>query len=157
MLHIAESATRFSPVEVWESRNPWLVEKMELAPDSGGPGEWRGGVGIDFALGMLEDTFVTTAVERSKNGPWGLAGGLGGRANDAFVVRADGREEHRPKATRISIPEGQLLCLSTGGGGGYGDPARRNPEAVLSDLADGYVTEDYARRHHRHVKLPPSA
>ncbi|MBT8476108.1 MAG: hydantoinase B/oxoprolinase family protein, partial [Alphaproteobacteria bacterium] len=57
MLHIAESATRFTPVEVWETRNPWVVEHMQLAPDSGGPGKWRGGAGIDFRFRMLADTY----------------------------------------------------------------------------------------------------
>ena len=47
-LHVVESATRFSPVEVWEARNPWLLEKVELAPDSGGPGTHRGGLGVDM-------------------------------------------------------------------------------------------------------------
>ncbi|GGB22982.1 hydantoinase B/oxoprolinase family protein [Allosediminivita pacifica] len=155
MLHIAESATRFSPVEVWESRNPWLLEKMELAADSCGPGEWRGGSGIDFAFRMLEDTYVTTSVERTRNGPWGLLGGIGGRANDAVIHRADGSEEHKPKATRISVPKGDLLSLRTGGGGGYGDPASRDPQAVRDDLADGYITEDHARRHYGHVDLGP--
>ena len=155
MLHIAESATRFSPVEVWESRNPWLLEKMELAADSCGPGEWRGGSGIDFAFRMLEDTYVTTSVERTRNGPWGLLGGIGGRANDAVIHRADGSEEHKPKATRIPVPKGDLLSLRTGGGGGYGDPASRDPQAVRDDLADGYITEGHARRHYGHVDLGP--
>ena len=155
MLHIAESATRFSPVEVWESRNPWLLEKMELAADSCGPGEWRGGSGIDFAFRMLEDTYVTTSVERTRNGPWGLLGGIGGRANDAVIHRADGSEEHKPKATRIPVPKGDLLSLRTEGGGGYGDPASRDPQAVRDDLADGYITEGHARRHYGHVDLGP--
>ncbi len=90
MLHISESATRFSPIEVWESRNPWVVEKVELAIDSCGPGEYRGGPGIDFHFRMLEDTYVTTAVERTRNAPWGLEGGGSGRANDAAIIDPDG-------------------------------------------------------------------
>ncbi|QEW20814.1 Acetophenone carboxylase delta subunit [Marinibacterium anthonyi] len=153
MLHISESATRFSPVEVWESRNPWLVEKMELVPDSCGPGEWRGGMGVDFAFRMLEDTYVTTSVERTLNGPWGLQGGIGGRANAVRIERADGTVEASAKATRIPMPKGDLLLLRTGGGGGYGDPARRSADAVKADLDDGYITETYARTHHPQVVL----
>lgn len=146
MLHVAESATRFSPVEVWESRNPWLIERMELDPDSCGPGEWRGGLGVDFHFRMLEDTYVTTSVERTRNGPWGLAGGLGARANSALVERRDGSIESKPKATRIPVPKGDLLRLRTGGGGGYGDPTRRTVDAVRRDLENGYITEGHARR-----------
>ncbi|WP_210526663.1 hydantoinase B/oxoprolinase family protein [Rubellimicrobium arenae] len=148
MLHISESATRFSPVEVWESRNPWLVERMELAQDSCGPGEWRGGLGIDFDFRMLEDTYVTTSVERTKNPPWGLEGGQSARANDALILRQDGTVESRPKHTRIAVRKGDVLRLSTGGGGGFGDPGGRSPEAVRRDLANGYISEEFARRHH---------
>ena len=55
------------------------------------------------------------------------------------------------------MPKGDLLTLRTGGGGGYGDPGDRAPEAVLADLADGYITEDYAKRHHPQVDLTPPA
>jgi N-methylhydantoinase B len=147
MLHISESATRFSPVEVWESRNPWVVEKMELATDSCGPGQYRGGPGIDFHFRMLEDTFVTTAVERTKNAPWGLEGGGSGRPNGAAVINGEVVEE-KPKATRLAARKGGLIRLETGGGGGYGDPKKRPVEAVRKDLLEGYISEDFARRHY---------
>jgi len=148
MLHIAESATRFSPVEVWESRNPWLVERMELVQDSCGPGEWRGGLGIDFDFRMLEDTYVTTVVERTKNPPWGLEGGRSARANNALILRQGGEVEARPKDTRIPVLKGDVLRLSTGGGGGFGDPSARAAEAVRRDLANGYISETHARQHY---------
>ncbi len=148
MLHIAESATRFSPVEVWESRNPWVVEKMELATDSCGPGQYRGGPGIDFHFRMLEDTFVTTAVERTLNPPWGLEGGGSGRPNGAAIITPTGEVLERPKATRLSAAKGGMIRLQTGGGGGYGDPAKRDPEAVRKDLKEGYISEEFARKHY---------
>ena len=148
MLHIAESATRFSPVEVWESRNPWVVEKMELATDSCGPGEYRGGPGVDFHFRMLEDTYVTTAVERTKTPPWGLEGGGTGRPNGAAVITPTGEVIDKPKATRLSAQKGGLIRLNTGGGGGYGDPKLRSVEAVQKDLKAGYITEAFARAHY---------
>lgn len=148
MLHIAESATRFSPVEVWESRNPWVVEKMELAEDSCGPGEYRGGPGVDFHFRMLEDTYVTTAVERTKTAPWGLEGGGSGRPNGAAVITPEGEVIDKPKATRLSAKKGGLIRLRTGGGGGYGDPKQRPVEAVKKDLKAGYITEAFARAHY---------
>jgi N-methylhydantoinase B len=151
MLHIAESATRFSPIEVWETRNPWLIDKMELSQDSCGPGEYRGGPGVDYHFRMLEKSYVTTVVERTKNAPWGLQGGGEARANIAGVRYPDGSYVARPKETRIEIPKDGVLELRTGGGGGYGPPSKRRVEAVRADLRDGYISEAFARRHYPHA------
>ena len=74
-MHHNSAGTRISPIEIWESRNPWLVNKIELAQDSCGAGEFRGGLGLDIEFEMLEETFVTTVVERTKLPPWGINGG----------------------------------------------------------------------------------
>ncbi len=146
MLHIAESATRFTPVEVWETRNPWVVERMELAVDSGGAGQWRGGAGIDFRFRMLADTYATTVFERSEFPPWGLAGGGEGRVNRCELAIAGEAPRDISKATGVLIPRGERLDFFTGGGGGYGPPTARDRAAVEADLADGYITEGFARR-----------
>jgi N-methylhydantoinase B len=151
MLHIAESATRFAPTEVWEAKNPWLVEKIELAPDSCGPGKYRGGLGLDMHFHMLEDAYVTSAVERTKNAPWGLAGGGTGRPNGAALRYPDGTRKEFSKATRLLVPKGATFELYCGGGGGYGPPAERDAEAVRSDLAEGYISKAYARENYPHV------
>lgn len=151
MLHISESATRFSPIEVWEAKNPWIMDRMALAQDSCGPGEWRGGPGIDFHFRMTEDTLITTAVERTKNAPWGLAGGGGARPNGVGVRFPDGRFESLPKTTRFVVPKDAVLELSTGGGGGYGAPADRPKAAVEADLKAGYISEEFARQHYPHA------
>lgn len=151
MLHIAESATRFSPLEVWEAKNPWIMDKMELRQDSGGPGKWRGGPGIDFHFRMTETTYVTTVVERTLNAPWGLEGGGFAAPNDAEVRHPDGRVVKVPKATRCEIPPDSVLVMSTGGGGGYGPPAERTKEAVAKDLREGYISAEFARRHYPHA------
>lgn len=151
MLHISESATRFSPIEVWESKNPWIMDKMALAQDSCGPGTWRGGPGIDFHFRMTEDTYITTAVERTKNAPWGLVGGGTARPNGAGVRFPDGEFVSIPKTTRFLVPKDAVLELSTGGGGGYGPPAERTKEAVESDLKAGYISEAFARANYPHA------
>lgn len=153
MLHIAESATRFTPVEVWEARNPWRIEKLALAADSGGPGQFRGGAGIDLHFRMLEDTNITTVCERTRNRPWGLAGGGEGRANGAQVRMPDGTVHNVPKTTRFVVPKDGVLELSTGGGGGYGAPTHRPPAAVLRDLEAGYISREFAAEHYPHVTL----
>jgi N-methylhydantoinase B len=151
MLHISESATRFSPIEVWETRNPWLIEKVELSTDSCGPGEYRGGPGVDFHFRMLEKSYVTTVVERTKNAPWGLEGGGPARANGAGVRYPDGSYVARPKETRIEVPKDAVVELNTGGGGGYGPPSKRPAEKVKADLRAGYISEAFARRHYPHA------
>jgi len=151
LLHHAESATRFSPTEVWEQKNPWLLEKVELAPDSCGPGTYRGGLGIDLFFHMLEDSFVTSAVERTNNAPWGLVGGMPARANGVTLRYPDGTTTHFGKATRLKVPKGATLELHNGGGGGYGPPEARDAEAVLTDVREGYITDEHARRYYPHA------
>jgi len=151
MLHIAESATRFAPTEVWEAKNPWLLEKIELAIDSGGAGKHRGGSGLDMHFTMLEDSYVTAAIERCKTAPWGLQGGREGRPNGAALRSADGTTWSFGKATRLLVPKGATLELYCGGGGGYGDPSERPTEVVMSDLREGYISEAFAREHYPHA------
>jgi N-methylhydantoinase B len=151
LIHHAEAATRFSPTEVWESKNPWLLEKVELAPDSGGAGKYRGGLGVDLFFQAREDMYVTAAVERTKTAPWGLEGGLAARPNGAALRLADGSRTRFGKATRLPVPRGATVELYNGGGGGYGAPEEREPEAVLADTREGYFTEEFSRRHYPHA------
>jgi N-methylhydantoinase B len=151
LIHHAEAATRFSPTEVWESKNPWLLEKVELAPDSGGPGRHRGGLGVDLFFEALEEMWVTSAVERTKTAPWGLEGGLAARANNAALRNPDGSRTYFGKATRLHVPTGSTIELYNGGGGGYGPPSERDPEAVRDDIREGYFTEEFSRRHYPHA------
>ena len=151
LIHHAEAATRFSPTEVWESKNPWLLEKVELAPDSGGAGRHRGGLGVDLFFQALEDMYVTSAVERTKTAPWGLEGGLAARTNNAALRQPDGSRTTFGKATRLLVPKGATIELYDGGGGGYGPPSERDPDAVRDDIREGYFTEEFSRRHYPHA------
>lgn len=151
LIHVAEAATRFSPVEVWEAKNPWLLEKVELAPDSGGAGRFRGGLGVDMFFRMLEDTWVTSIVERTRNAPWGLAGGLPGRPNSAVLRRSNGTCVPISKVTRLELKKGDTVELYSGGGGGFGDPNERDPAAVQHDVREGYVSEAEARSRYPHA------
>jgi N-methylhydantoinase B len=151
LMHNLQSGTRITPAEVLESRYPWRVERLALAPDSGGPGEHRGGLGIDYALRMLDDAYLTSVIERTQNPPLGIWGGGPGRRNAATVVYPDGREVPIAKATRVLLPAGSTLNLHSGGGGGYGDPARRDPELVERDLREGRITPEHAKEAYPHA------
>jgi N-methylhydantoinase B len=152
LIHVSEAATRFSPVEVWESRNPWVLERVELAPDSGGPGEHRGGLGVDMSFHSLENAYVTVVLERTKIGSPGLEGGLAGRPNSARIRYADGSSGPLAKATRLSVPKGATIDLMTGGGGGFGPPERRSAAAIARDVREGYATEEHAGRHYAQAR-----
>ena len=152
-LHHAESATRFAPAEVWENRNPWLINRVELIQDSCGAGKNRGGLGVYFEITMLEDTFATTVCERVKLAPWGLNGGKEALSNNCFVIDQDEKSIEVPKATRIPITKGKRILLQCGGGGGYGDPKERETAKVLDDYKQVYISENYIEKYYPNVKL----
>ena len=94
---------------------------------------------------------MTTTVERTKNAPWGLAGGTEARPNALEVELPDGTTTSYNKATRVPLPAGAVVHLHTGGGGGYGAPAERDAAAVHADVRDGYLSEARARADYPHA------
>ena len=147
-LHVAEAASRFAPTEVWESRNPWLINRIELAQDSCGAGEFRGGLGLDIEFEMLEETFVTTVVERTKLPPWGINKGKSARANNVMLKKVNGGEINIPKETGFKINKGEKITFITGGGGGYGDPKNRKQSSIKNDLKQEYLSREYVNEHY---------
>ena len=81
LMHVSEAATRFTPTEVWEAKNPWLIERVELAPDSGGAGRHRGGLGVDIVFPMLRGRAGDLDGRAHEERPWGLEGGGEARPN----------------------------------------------------------------------------
>ena len=151
LMHVSESATRIAPTEVSESRNPWLVERFELAPDSGGAGRFRGGNGLNLDIRLLEDAELTSVIDRTCVAPTGLAGGGSARPNSAHLFLPDGTHVACAKATRLAAPADSVLELRTGGGGGFGPMPEREIESVLEDVREGYVTALHARRDYPHA------
>ena len=131
-------------IEAFEASAPILVWKKDLLADSGGPGRFRGGLGQEVELEVMTDQPVRLSLisDRMKHPAGGLDGG--GAGAPALVTLQDGRKPH-PKS-RSTLAPGDRLRLHLGGGGGYGDPRARDPEAVRRDVADGYVTPEGARR-----------
>jgi N-methylhydantoinase B len=151
LMHITGSGIRNMPIEVFESRRPVVAERCEYAVDSGGAGTHRGGLGIDVHYRVLRDVHVTAPVERTRTPPWGLHGGGPARPNGLRVRYPDGTAREYRKVTGLSLPAGSVLEVITGGGGGFGPPAERDPAAVHVDVHEGYVSEDAARRDYPHA------
>ena len=147
MIHMIQAFGQVPPIELWEAKFPWLVERYEFAIDSCGPGQFIGGHGIDIEWRLLEDARFTSTVEQTRTPAWGLSGGREGRANGADILLPDGSVVAFGKVTGMHAPKGALVRVRSGGGGGYGAPASRSPEAVAHDLRDEYVSENFARMH----------
>ncbi len=128
-------------VEPIEAAYPLVVRASRLRPDSGGPGTWRGGLGVETVVELLEDSIVTVRGDRMTLPPPGLDGGWPGAPGQFAVRRRDGREEVlAPKQADVAIAAGEQLIVRTSGGGGLGLPVQRAPDAVLGDVAAGRVT-----------------
>src|SRR5262249_57790172 len=105
--------------------------------DSGGAGRVRGGLGIERVYELLAPAFITFSLEREATPPWGLWGGADGAVNGVEITAADGAVRHVRKVTQHPIGAGELVRIMTGGGGGYGPPSERDPDAVPPGVAEG--------------------
>jgi N-methylhydantoinase B len=129
------------PIEVFETKFPMRLTRYGFRADSGGAGRWRGGNGIvrEYEVGCDEVTLYLW-FERSRTPAWGLFGG--DDATPPAVVINEGRDDERRllKASRVKLRRGDVVRTMTGGGGGFGAPAERDPEAVRRDVRDGQVS-----------------
>ena len=132
-----------TPVEIWEEVTGLTVLRKALLPDSGGPGEFRGGLGqvIEMVNDAGAEMTVSFLLGRTEFPATGTAGG--GAANRR-ECRINGEPVH-PKR-RYTLAPGDRLTLIEPGGGGYGPPARRDPTRIRRDLAEGFVTPEGLRR-----------
>jgi N-methylhydantoinase B len=147
MIIFGGSTARNNPVEVVESRlGSMRIRRYGLRPDSGGPGRFRGGLGIERVYEFLAPAFITFSLERKVTPPWGLGGGGDGAVNGVEITSPGGAVRHVRKATQHPVAAGEIVRIMTGGGGGYGPPAERDPEAVLRDVSEGYVSAEAACR-----------
>ena len=147
-MSVCQGDVRNAPIENMELKGPVVVEERALRPDSGGAGAFRGGLGVRTRIRTLADGRVNVAGGdggRLTCPPWGLLGG-GSGVTATTLVKAPGEEEfHHPKSQPLTWPAGTEVLYMTAGGGGWGDPLKRDPGRVLRDVREGYVSVEKAR------------
>lgn len=137
-----------APIEMVEAKYPVTFTRYGLIPDSGGAGEFRGGLGLvrEWRLDAAEGS-LSTNFERFRHAPYGIGGGEPGSLSRTTVTRADGSKlSLQSKVSGIPLKAGDTVTIETSGGGGFGDPAQRDPKRLAKDLADGLVTPQAASR-----------
>lgn len=137
-----------NPVETVEAETGVEIEHYGLRPDSGGPGQWRGGCGQEIRFRILHDDTLVLArgMERLKFRPWGAHGGRPGRSTQLILNPGTAHARELGKIDTLPVIAGDVIALFTPGGGGWGSPHDRDPQAVLLDIARGLITVESARR-----------
>ena len=133
------------PVEFEEGEFPLRIERYAVRPDSGGPGALRGGCGVERDVRLLVDCTLSARMDNVRFPCFGLNGGRAGEPG-RIVINPDSRAETEvsPVGENIPLKAGDLLRVETPGGGGWGHPFDRDPDAVLRDVREGFVTRQAA-------------
>ncbi|MGB3389914.1 MAG: hydantoinase B/oxoprolinase family protein [Pseudaminobacter sp.] len=137
------------PFEGQERLSPVLTTCHELMVDSGGPGEFRGGLGVQKGgtLYACERTVVSYCCDRERSITWGLWGGLPSIPHGVWVNQGQENERYLGSLfSGVPLQQGDTVQRPSAGGGGLGDPLKRDPEAVLNDVIEGYVSVARARK-----------
>jgi N-methylhydantoinase B len=140
--------SKTTPIEVMEQYYPVLFEEYSLHEGSGGPGEHRGGFGVNYKFRLRRgEARASMVMDHGRYGPQGALGGRDGGVNRVRVVHGSSAyaPPHLSKDQDIHLDAGDVIEVSTPGGGGFGDPFRRAPDQVARDVAKGYYTREQAR------------
>ena len=145
-----------TPMEVFETRFPWIVEEYALRPNSGGTGQFRGGLSNVKQMMCTGEMLVSQMTNKHKLCAWGLKNGGGGAlgatlykkaGNDKWETAVEAYGKVSPsKYSNIPMNPGDRVRVLAPGGGGFGAPADRSQEAVKEDVREGYISEDQARK-----------
>ena len=140
------SGPKITCVEIVETEFPVLMQQFRIVPDSSGPGTFRGGCAYLREYLLLSESRFSGGGIRYRVAPKGLAGG--GDGSLGLVTTNPGLEDEQRYSQLVSnIPlgKGGVIRMKTGSGGGVGDPKERDPDRVMGDIMDGYVTPAAAR------------
>jgi N-methylhydantoinase B len=142
--------TTLQPIEAIEQLYPVRVESTSLREDSGGPGQWRGGLGLTRAVRIqAPGTRLSVLAERAVLPPFGVCGGGPGALNHFWIRRRGEAVAPSPLPGKVGgfpIEAGDIVMMESSGGGGFGDPLDRDLSRVAADVGEGYVTRDAAER-----------
>jgi N-methylhydantoinase B len=147
---MAHGDTRIIPLELQEATLPIRIEAFSLRQDSAGAGTFRGGLGFRKVYRILGPCMAQTNLDRTRFPPWGVQGGKEAKPGRfTLVIHRTGEERSIGKEKGVALEPGDLLCVETGGGGGYGAPKQRPLDLIQRDLDAGYVSagaaaQDYA-------------
>jgi len=150
-VHVHMSNTRNTPAEVLETAYPLRVRQYALRSDSGGAGEFRGGLGLRRDIEARGEMTCSLLADRRSRAPYGIAGGEPGEPGTDYRL-ANGDTSADPDPERLDpksthdLDPGDVVSLRTPGGGGYGDPADRPGERIARDLRLGKTSPGRARR-----------
>ena len=144
---VNQSNAKIAPIEIIESEFPTRLVRFELIRDSGGPGQFRGGLGVRREYLNLADARFSIRSMKHIIPPHGMAGGRDGRPGDIWINPDTDRAKRLPtRYADYPLKEGDVFRLDTPGGGGYGDPFARQAERVLADVRQGFVSPAAAER-----------
>ena len=149
------SNTGNAPVEAIERGHPFVrIREYSLIANSGGAGEYRGGLGIRKRFEILADeVLLSTNGDRHQSDPWGLAGGEPG-SRTAYIIHRDGQEIRIDAASNQKLYKGDIFEMVISGGGGWGDPTSREPALIQQDIRNGRITIEAARKSYPHAFEP---
>ena len=135
------------PAEAMEMEAPIRVHRVALRQDSGGAGEYRGGLGVvrEYEIAGRRGVASPIAASATSSAPPGLDGGSDGAKAHSVIRRAGGGEEVIPSKIVTTLRKGDRVVVETAGGGGYGDPHARSGEQVREDVRNGKISEGAAR------------
>jgi N-methylhydantoinase B len=144
---VNQSNAKIAPVEIIESEFPTRLTRFELIQDSGGAGQFRGGLGLRREYLNLADARFSIRSMKHTIPPHGSHGGKTGRTGDIWINPDTAAAKRLPtRYADYPLKEGDVFRLDTPGGGGFGDPLARDPAHVLADVAQGYVSMEAAER-----------
>ena len=138
------------PIEGQDRLYPVRTDSFEISTDSAGPGKWRGGLGLEKSGTFIEveQCVLSYLCDRERAVVWGIEGGLPAKPHGLWLQRNGSSEEEFLGAAFSDVPvsNGESFRRGTSGGGGYGDPLKRDPIAVMEDVEDEYVSLERAAK-----------
>jgi N-methylhydantoinase B len=145
------SNIRGTPIEIVESEFPCRLRRFELIPDSGGAGEYRGGMSFRREYEVLAAATLVYRCDRSRFAPQGLSGGAAGANSRLTLHPGTARAQVMSSSCRLELVAGDTFEIRAAAGGGFGSPRKRDPIALRDDVENGYISaeglaRDYGRR-----------